>query len=164
MTHILTEIQLGQAMSKSMIGSIVLVTVSAMASADPIPDAGKWYREAYAPLWAENPAQHIEALLGFYAETVETHAAEGGVSREDRRAWLATPMVEWAAEGWVRSELTALQVDQLNAATASFKASWMDYYQSAEPEKTCGWYLANWMDGRWQFTTYTDIDCAQHGL
>ena len=64
---------------------------------DDIPDAGEWYRSAYAPLWAETPAKHIEDILGFYAITVETHSAEGGVRRDDRRVWLAEPMAQWQA-------------------------------------------------------------------
>jgi hypothetical protein len=143
---------------------ITLLFLPALGSAETIPDPGDWYRNAYAPLWESEPAQHVEELLGFYAETVETHSAGGGVVRENRRAWLAEPMAQWQAEGWLRSKMTELQIDQLNPGTASFKARWVDYYQSAEPGDSCGWYLANWMDGKWQFTTYTDIDCAKHGL
>lgn len=97
---------------------ITLLSLPALTSADSIPDPGNWYRDDYAPLWAGQPTQHIEELLGFYAETVETHSAEGGVHRDNRRAWLAEPMAEWQAEGWLRSEMTGLQVDHLNPGTS----------------------------------------------
>lgn len=144
-----------------MVGIAASMLATAVAAA---PDPEAWYRDGYAPLWADKPATQVDKMLGYYAETVETHTAEGEISRDNKVAWLKEPMKEWLAEGWLKAELTGLKTDRVNDSTAVFKASWLDSYEGGATEVSCGWYLADYMDGRWQFTVYADIDCAEHGL
>jgi hypothetical protein len=136
---------------------------AAQAEVTP-PDPEVWYRHGYAPLWAERPGERIGEMLPYYADTVETHADDGSVSRSDKAAWLGEPVKQWLSEGWINSELQALVVSRLNATTATFKASWLDRYHGGAEELSCGWYLADLLDGRWQFTAYADIDCDDHGF
>ena len=135
--------------SQSIIFTLLLALTPAV-QAEAISDPEAWYRSAYAPLWADQPAKQIEKMLAFYAPTVETHAADGGISRDDRRTWLAEPIAGWVADGWLKSELKELKVDKINTSTVAFKASWVDYYKSAPKELSCGWYLADWSDDHWQ--------------
>ena len=142
---------------------LAFVCLSPCASADAaIPDPETWYRDAYSPLWVKEPASKIDQLLAHYAATVETHSADGQVTRTDKARWLQGPMQEWLADGWLSSELQGLRPDLINATTVSFKASWLDTYEESYEELACGWYLADFQDGAWKFTAYADIDCEAH--
>ena len=139
--------------------------LAGLANADgTTPDPETWYRDSYAPLWADKPGTQVEKMLAHYAEVVETHGAEGEISRDNKVDWLKAPIEQWLAEGWLKAELKALQTDRLNDSTVVFKASWLDSYAGGETELSCGWYLADYIDGSWMFTVYADIDCAAHGL
>jgi hypothetical protein len=78
--------------------------------------------------------------------------------------WLGGYLEYWASEGWLSSDLEGLTMDRLNASTASFKASWRDKYADGSETISCGWYLADLRDGKWLFTNYSEIDCAEHGF
>lgn len=150
---------------KSIIALTLSLFLASSASAETsVPDPETWYRDGYAPLWANKPATQVDKMLTYYADTVETHSADGEISRDNKVAWLQAPIEQWLAEGWLQAEMQALKVDRLNASTTVFKARWLDSYKGGATELSCGWYLADFMDGRWQFTTYVDIDCAAHGL
>lgn len=147
-------------MSKPILAGLAIVfCVSAHADGQS-PDPEQWYREGYAPLWADRPSERVAEILTYYADEIETHEPDGTVSREPKVGWM--PMDEWVAEGWIDSELTGLETDRINTTTATFKARWLDHYESGKEETTCGWYLAKLREGRWQFTDYADIDCADH--
>jgi hypothetical protein len=142
---------------------LLLLTPVAGTGSDVI-DPEQWYRDGYAPLWHEQPAENLEAMLGYYAEQVRSHRTDGEVSDNVTRSWLGKSLTEWGEAGWTRSELTALEVDRINDSTAAFKARWLDHYSNAPEERSCGWYLADRIDGQWRFTVYADLDCAAHGL
>lgn len=94
----------------------------------------------------------------------EQAEAEGEISVEDPKGLIETPMAQWLADGWITAELTNMKMDKINMTTATFKSKWLDSYKDGETETSCGWYLANWLNGAWAFTAYADIDCHQHGL
>ena len=126
------------------------------------PDA--WYREDYAPLWADNPGANVARLKTFYADEVVTHELGGAITREARQAWLVEPMQGWLADGWLAAELIAVRTQRINESTAAFTAQWRDRYVGDETEMTCGWYLADAIDGQWTFTEYADVDCEEQGF
>ena len=72
---------------------------------------------------------------------------------------MSEAIVSWLNDGWLRSELAALQFDQLNSHTAAFKAKWRDYYTDDVTAYECGWYLADVIEGRWRITEYATIQC-----
>jgi len=121
--------------------------------------AEQWYRESYAPLWSGTPAQDVDKILVHYADEVVTHADDGTISRDPQRAWLAAPMAEWVAEGWLRAEMIDLETRVINTSTASFMATWKDYYANGTTEVSCGWYLADLSAGEWKITEYADTSC-----
>ena len=127
--------------------------------ADSVPDAEQWYLTSYAPLWNGTPAADVDKILDHYAEEIVTHETDGSISRDDQNSWLAEPMAEWVAEGWLRAELTDLDTHQINATTAAFVGTWMDHYDDGSTEVSCGWYLADYLDGEWIITEYADTDC-----
>jgi hypothetical protein len=146
------------------LSTLLLLNTAPVMSGEPSTDPQAWYRDSYGPLWLNEPWDQVNAMLGHYADNVTTHESSGSITTTDKHQWLAEPIAQWRAEGWLGSELKALKTDRLNASTASFKASWLDHYSSAPDELSCGWYLADRQAGRWQFTAYADIDCAAHGL
>ncbi len=127
-------------------------------------DPEQWYREAYGPIWADRPTERLDEILEYYADEVVVHSSEGEISRQDNFKWLSALMTEWQEGGWLSSELKGLQIDRINASTVSFKSSWLDHYEGAEDQISCGWYLAGLDGDQWRFTVYTEIDCASHGL
>jgi hypothetical protein len=150
---------------KKYIAVLFATFLYATANAEDVtPDPEQWYLEAYGPMWADKPGERLEEILGNYADEVQTHSPDGATSRQNKADWLSTLMTEWLAEGWLNSELTGLKTDRINASTVSFKSSWLDHYEGAEDETSCGWYLADLLEGQWQFTAYAEIECAAHGL
>lgn len=127
-------------------------------------DPEVWFVKDYAALWENKPGDNIDAMLTYYHDVVVTHSADGEVYTTQAREWLGEPMQEWLADGWLKASLIKVQTDKINATTASFKARWLDRYVDSEAEASCGWYLADMRDGRWSFTAYADLDCAEHGL
>ncbi|MEM8684387.1 MAG: hypothetical protein AAGF72_13200 [Pseudomonadota bacterium] len=126
--------------------------------------ADAWYKKQYAPLWKDAPWEKAEAIAGFYVETMTSYSPTGGTEESNTLASMSESMTYWRSEGWVSSELIELKTDALNPATASFKAKWLDVYEDGSEESSCGWYLATRSEAGWKFTSYTDIDCDEHGL
>ena len=85
--------------------SICMLALSCFAvcvsADDPVADPESWYRDAYAPLWAQDPGGNADKMLVFYADTIETHSPDGQITRTDRATWLNEPMGEWLADGWL---------------------------------------------------------------
>ena len=135
----------------------VLFTLPVFGEMSSDPDT--WYREDYAPLWADNPGANIARLKTFYADEIVTHEMSGAITREARSSWLVEPLQEWLADGWLSAELTAVRTQRINDTTATFMAQWRDRYADGESESSCGWYLADRVDGRWIFTEYAEVEC-----
>ncbi len=127
-------------------------------------DPEAWYRDGYGPLWEEDPSGRVQQMIGYYADAVKAHWADGEIALVQAQDLVAEPIKGWLAEGWLSSKLKDLQVDRINPSTISFKASWIDRYQDDPDELSCGWYLADLVDGKWKFTAYADLDCAAHGF
>ncbi len=141
---------------------LLLVPLIAIAQGEPsIPAADDWYKTEYATLYNDKPWDKVDELVSHFAETVHDH--DDG-QQYNAREWLSGGIEEWKVEGWIRSELAALEFDLLNAGTASFKAKWRDYYTGGNIGYECGWYLADLVDGKWLFTEYATIACSDHGL
>lgn len=125
---------------------------------------GDWYENDYAPLWTDAPWDSVDAIAGHYATTFTAHSADGSIDTVESRESLSSSIDGWRQEGWVSSQLVALQTDVLNPSTSVFKAKWLDVYSDGSEEMSCGWYLADYSDNRWSFTAYADLDCDAHGL
>jgi len=142
-----------------------LTTSAAANAADTtIADVKEWYMTAYAPLWAEKTWDKQEEIFSYYASEITYHGADGTLSVEQSDEWLSTSIETWKAEGWLGSDVPAIHVELLNPATATFKSKWRDRYADGSEAFSCGWYLADKIDGAWQFTQYADIECSEHDL
>ncbi len=140
---------------------ISLVLIFSSAGADTVNgDPERWFRDGYAPLWTEQPGAQLDAMLSYYAPNIVSHRGTGEITTENSAEWLGPSVNTWLAEGWLRSELVALEVDRLNESTVVFKARWADFYANDPTDYSCGWYLADFIDGAWRFTSYADLDCS----
>lgn len=137
---------------------------STLAFCEVPEDPETWYRDHYAPLWFNTPGNNISELRTFYASEIVTHNEDGSISRESQQQWLVEPMQGWLDEGWLRAELTALNTHPVNASTVAFVGRWLDHYEDGVTEVSCGWYLADAMDGRWVFTESADVDCTSQSF
>lgn len=126
--------------------------------------ADDWYKNHYAPLYAENPWDKIEQLAELFDENLHYHTSDGTVVVTDGAKWISEGVAGWKADGWLGSELAGYESDLLNATTAAFKAKWRDRYADGTVVFECGWYLADLKNESWTITQYADVDCAEHGL
>lgn len=139
---------------------LLLATLAGSASAGDFSDPEQWYRQSYAPLWAEQPWDHSDALAAHYADPFQWHGAEGSFE-VDPLPWLQSALLEWREDGWQRSDIDAIDVDPINDHLVAFRTRWADRFSDRPVEHTCGWYLARRTDTGWAFTDYADFDCAR---
>jgi hypothetical protein len=147
--------------------SFIMVLVCASISQQALggdQDPAQWYSKNYAPVWLTEPWNKAEEATAFYHSSIQLHEPGEGVSTHDSATWISESLEQWKSEGWLGSEMTDLQVDRINESTTAFKSRWRDYYKEADDEYSCGWYVADLMDGEWKFTQYATIDCATHGF
>jgi hypothetical protein len=138
-----------------------LLLLSSSVGAEAIKDdPGSWFRDGYAPLWAKKPGAQLDAMLSYYAPNIVSHRTSGETTTDASAEWLGPSVEAWLAEGWLRSELVRLEVDRLNESTVVFKARWADFYANDPMDHSCGWYLADFLDGAWRFSSYADLDCS----
>ena len=141
---------------------LAMCAAPAQAQEEPaMPSAEDWYKADYAALYGDKPWEKLDELLSHFATTIHDHDYK---EQYDAREWLSSGVEEWKVDGWIRSDLSALDVDLLNPTTASFKAKWRDYYTGGNISHECSWYLADVIDGKWLITEYATIDCSKHGL
>ncbi len=149
--------------SKALILMLVAGCGSVQAQEEAtIPQADDWYKTEYAPLYADKPWDKAAEVTQYFDETIQIHD-ETTVS-VNALQWITDAMQEWKIEGWIRSEIADIEVDELNATTVAFKTKWRDYYSGGNIAYSCGWYLADYGDGSWKFTDYGPITCSEHGL
>jgi len=149
---------------KDLFPVLLSLTLSAPVLADQmIPDPESWYRDSYAVIWADAPWEQPEALMAHSADQVVIHSVDGGIDVVGND-WLLQPLQGWRDEGWLNSELSAIEVDRLNDTLATFKVRWQDNNVGDDIEFSCSWYQADFLDGAWKLTGYADIDCDTHGL
>jgi len=145
--------------------AIFLLAIAAGASAQDeveIPSALDWYKNDYAQVYDENPWEKADEAASYYAETIHIH--DDGGSSHNSHEWISALLEEWKIEGWIRSEVADIEVDALNSTTASVKAKWRDYYSGGNVGNECGWYLVDFVGGKWQISEYATITCVDHGM
>ncbi len=155
----------GEAGMKHWIWATILPFFVASATAETdVLSADDWYKNHYAPLYAENPWDNVEQLAKLFDADFHYHMSDGTVEKTNGATWISEGIAGWKAEGWLGSELVGYKSDLLNATTAVFKAKWRDTYADGNIALECGWYMADLKDDSWVFTQYAGIDCEQHGL
>jgi hypothetical protein len=147
-----------------LIAGLLLVPFVSAYSDDATMTAFDTYKNHYGPVWEENAWDKIDEAVSYYDDILYVHSTDGSVLSVNVPEWMVELIEGWKADGWVGSSVADLQADQLNETTVSFKSKWLDWYEDGTKEYSCAWYLADLKDGRWVFTNYADIDCAEHDL
>lgn len=140
----------------------LILLLSSILEASDVPDPGRWYAESYAPLWREVTSDSANGVAPFYHSELREHVPTGEILVHESAIWLTESIARWREEGWTGSEVPNLLVNRINASTVSFNARYRDYYDGGETEYSCGWYLADLVDGQWKFTGYAEMDCGSH--
>lgn len=124
-------------------------------------DPETWFREDYVPLWFENDDKLATRVGAFYAAEIMVHEPGDALASRDSAHWLNTLLRQWTEDGWIGSSAPDIRVHRINGVTASFTTRWLDRYAGGEELYSCGWYLADLIDGEWKFTRYAEMDCEQ---
>jgi hypothetical protein len=125
--------------------------------------AEQWYRNLYAPLWADDPAANIDNVVALYTPSFHYHSADEGLKVVKTSEWMNEVVTRWVAEGWLNSELADLEAKGINASTNAstfaFHTRWRDHYRNQDSVFSCGWYVVDKTDGGWIISGYADTEC-----
>ena len=139
-------------------GSLLLLLILSFSEAwaDP-PDPEAWFRNEYGPVWKDVSAELAGKIKAFYHAEVTVHEPGGERITHNTSQWVDELLTLWSGEGWLGSSVPDIRTHRINDTTAT---RWLDLYTGGESEFSCGWYLADYIDGQWQFTHYAEMDCA----
>ena len=129
------------------------------ASADTAEDLDKWFRDGYAALYVEDSWDHAEEFAQYFADVI-TVRSNNGVRESDANRFVINSLEGWRAEGWLGTDVEALDTKLLNASTVVFDVEWHDRNDDGSTENTCGWYFADKIDGEWLLSQYISMSCA----
>lgn len=146
------------ALKKIALTVVMTWSLTALAG-DQVEALESWVSKSYAPLWQEEPWNNLENILGHYDSRVTVYGAEGEIEVRKASKWLGEALLAWRDDGWIGSDMTALQSRPINGTTVAFIMQWNDRYENSPDELSCSWYLANRVEGEWKFTAYADSDC-----
>lgn len=147
------------------LNSIFLLSFLCLADAmADVPDPEQWFRTDYAPIWRVSADLQSGLVASFYHSEIIIHEPGEGRGRVDSDQWIDELLTTWASEGWLGSTVPDIRAHRINETTTTFTTRWLDRYEGGETEYSCGWYLADYLDGQWQFTHYAEMDCAAQGF
>ena len=78
----------------------------------------------------------------------------------DANRFVINSLEGWRAEGWLGTDVEALDTKLLNASTVVFDVEWHDRNDDGSTENSCGWYFADKIDGEWLLSQYISMSCA----
>jgi len=138
-----------------------LVALVAMpAAADTAEELDQWFRDGYAALYVENAWEHADEFAQYFADEIAYRSSDG-LLVSDVNGFVVDSLDEWRREGWLGTDVAALDTRLLNATTAVFDVKWRDRNDDGSTEFSCGWYLADKVDGEWLLSQYIAMDCAE---
>lgn len=139
---------------------LLLVTVSAHGQQqETLKSAESWYTTEYAPLYAEEPWEHVEELARHFTSTVQVHDA--ALENIDSLEWMSAALEEWRISGWTHSEIVGITTRYLNPSTVYFITRWRDHYADGSVAFECGWYLVDRVGESWKISGYASMTCTE---
>ena len=138
---------------------ILLGLLATHAIADTAEDLDKWFRDGYAALYVENAWDHADEFAQYFAEEIADRS-DDGFAMSSVNDFVVDSLDEWRNDGWLGTDVAALETRLLNATTAVFDIKWRDRYEDGSTEISCGWYLADKVDGKWLLSQYITMECA----
>ncbi len=129
------------------------------ASADTAEDLDKWFRGGYAALYVEKAWDHADEFAQYFADEI-AYRSDDGLSLTNVNGFVVDSLGEWRSEGWLGTDVANLDARLLNATTAVFDVTWRDRNDDGSTELSCGWYLADKIDGKWLLSQYIAMPCS----
>ena len=128
-------------------------------SADTPDELDRWFRDGYAALYVENSWEHADKFAQYFADVI-AYRSDDGLAEEDVNSFVVDSLEEWRSEGWLGTDVADLDTKLLNATTAVFDIKWRDRNDDGSTEYSCGWYVADKIDGKWLLSQYIAMSCA----
>ena len=129
------------------------------ASADTADELDKWFRDGYAALYVENAWDRADEFAQYFTDEIALKS-DDGASVLDVNGFVVDSLDGWRSEGWLGTDVAALDTKLLNATTAVFNVRWRDRNDDGSTEDSCGWYFADKVDGKWLLSQYISMACA----
>ena len=138
---------------------LILAMTAFPAFADTADELDGWFRDGYAALYVENAWDRADEFPQYFADDIALRS-DDGVSVLDVNGFVIESLDGWRNEGWLGTDVAALNTKLLNATTAVFDVRWRDRNDDGSTEDSCGWYFADKMDGKWLLSQYISMACA----
>ncbi len=146
-------------MMKSTCVALLTALIAMPASADTAEDLDKWFRDGYAALYAENAWDHADEFAQYFADEI-AFRSDDGLSVTDVNGFVVDSIDGWRSDGWLGTDVAALETRLLNASTAVFDIKWHDRNDDGSTAFECGWYFADKVDGQWLLSQYVSMACT----
>ena len=145
---------------KNPIWTLLLLTMAALpASAETAGDLDKWFRDGYAALYVENAWDRAGEFPQYFADEIAVRS-DDGAAVTDVNGFVIDSLDGWRSEGWLGTDVAALDAKLLNATTAVFNVRWRDRNDDGSTEDSCGWYFADKVGDAWLLSQYISMACA----
>lgn len=146
-------------MKKSFPILTILALLAGPAIADTADDLDAWFRDGYAALYVESAWEHGDEF-GQYFTDVIVYRSDEGLEESSVDGFVVDSLEVWRSEGWLGTDVAALDTVLLNATTAVFHIQWSDRYADGSTELSCGQYYADKADGQWLLSMYIATACS----
>jgi len=146
-------------MTKLIWATLLIALVALPASADTAEDLDEWFRDGYADLYVEKSWERAEEFAQYFAEVI-TFRSDDGLVESDVNDFVIESLDVWRSEGWLGTDVEALDTKLLNATTAVFDIKWRDRNADGSTENECGWYVADKIAGKWLLSQYISMSCT----
>ena len=139
--------------------TLLIALVALPASTDTAEDLDRWFRDGYAALYAENAWDRADEFAQHFADVI-VYRSDDGLVEADVNSFVVDSLEVWRSEGWLGTDVAELDTKLLNATTAVFDVNWRDRNDDGSTEDSCGWYVADKVDGKWLLSQYIAMSCA----
>jgi hypothetical protein len=120
--------------------------------------AERWFKDYYAPVWKNGETLTLLNLSKFYHPT-------GFIRQQGKLIKWQFPdtfkelLLSVKKSGWKSAQVLSIQTKKLNKNTAILTVVWQTDYAEKTGAISCEWYLADFNEGRWQFTQFGFMKC-----
>mgnify|MGYP001546182285 CR=1 FL=1 len=139
--------------------TLLIALVALPESADTAEDLDLWFSDGSAALYAENALARADEFAQHFADELVSRSDDGLVEA-DVNSFVVDSLEVWRSEGWLGTDVAELDTKLLNATTAVFDVNWRDRNDDGSTEDSCGWYVADKVDGKWLLSQYIAMSCA----
>ena len=133
--------------------------ISLPAFADSAEDLDRWFREGYAALYENEAWNRADEFAQYFADEI-AYRSDEGLDISDVNDFVVADLEGWREEGWIGTDVAALDTRLLNSTTALFDIHWKDRNADGSTTYECGWYFADKVDGKWLLSQYIVMECA----